>query len=589
MIRSLTKKSWLALSIAVILAMVLAACGGDDEEEPTPAPTRPPAATATTAPAPTTQGPTATPAPTPTPAPTSTPTPRPIKTGGTFNIRISGAFGNEWDTYSTSGQFSAIILQNLLNNLTYIDAVDGSTIRTDLVERYSISADGKTITYNLRRDVKWHNGAPFTSKDVNFSFTRAKNGTDPKAQAMLPRLRSIQSFAAPDDYTFTVTLSQPSASIIYALSTPFMLMYSADSQDVQGAWKQNPIGTGPFKYKKFEANVVTEFVKNPDYWKKDAAGRATPYLDGITYQFITDQALTFAAFRAGRLDCTCGYSSDMLPEQKDEARKSIPNVKIGNSASMNILFFGSRGPLANAKVRQAISVAIDRKTIADIVRGGGLRYPPTWLVPEKMGGKFTLTDAELLRTPGFRLQNNAKDPADFELSKRLFQEAGVDPASLNLVVIGVPQQADYTEALVTLLGKAGIKTTLQVIAATADRTARLLRNDFDIGTAGGGQTLDDPYDQIVNYISSTGANNYGKLANPDLDKLLTDQEQTLDFAKRRDMVWDLQRRMFEWATFVPFAELTTVFGAHPYVENLPVSRAFVVTSAHKFENVWLNK
>jgi peptide/nickel transport system substrate-binding protein len=256
---------------------------------------------------------------------------------------------------------------------------------------------------------------------------------------------------------------------------------------------------------------------------------------------------------------------------------------------MNVLFFSSRGPLANQKVRQAISTIIDRRTIADIVRGGGLIYPPTWLVPEKMGGRFTLTDAELLRTPGFRLRNNAQDPADIEVARRLFQEAGVDPASLNLVVIGVPQQADYTEALVTLLGKVGIKTTLQVVAATADRTARLLRNDFDIGTTGGGQTMDDPYDQIVNYVSSGGANNYGKLTNPELDKLLVDQEQTLDAAKRKDMVWDLQRKMLEWATFVPFAELTTVFGAQPYVENFPASRAFVVTSAHKFEGVWLNK
>ncbi len=588
MLQRITQRSWLALSLSLVVVMILAACGGDDEEPtPTPAPTRPPAATATTAPA--TQGPTATPGPTPTPAPTPTATPRPVKTGGIFNLRVSGTFANSWDTLSTTGQFSAIILQNMLNNLTDVDPVDGSTIRNDLAQSYNISSDGKTITYTLRRDVKWHDGTQFTAKDAVYTFNRAAKGSDPQAVAMVPRLRVIQSFDAPDDYTFRVLLTAPSASLFNTLSTPFMLMYPAHSPDVAGAWKANPVGTGAFKYKNFQNNVSTELQKNTTYWKKDAAGRPMPYLDGVMYQFIVDQALAFAAFRTGRLECTCGYSSDMLPEQKEEARKSIPNVKIGNSASMNVMYFSSRGALANQKVRKAISVGLDRNTLATVVRGGGLIYPPTWLVPESFGGRFTLTNQEFLSTPGFRIKNNAQDPADLDEAKKLFQEAGVDPASLNLVIIAVPQQSDYAEVLSTVLSKLGIKSTLRVIANTADRVQALQRNDFDIATTGGGQTMDDPADQIVTYVSTGGTTNYGKHSNAELDKLLTDQEQTLDFARRRDMIRDLQRKMLDWAAFVPFAELTTVFATQPYVENFPLTRAFVVTAAHKFEGVWLNK
>lgn len=498
-------------------------------------------------------------------------------------VRVSGGFGNEWNVYTSTGQFAVLLVQNILNNITFIEPTDGSTTQPDLAERFSVTSDGKRITYNVRAGVTWHDGKPFTAKDIAYSIDLARNPKDPAAAIHKSRLSKIAAVEAPDDATVRVTLSAPSASMLTFLSISNLVMYPAHIPDI-AQWKANPVGTGPFKFKSLQPSTQSEMVRNPNYFKKDAGGQALPYLDGLTYVWITDQALAFSAFRTGRLTCACGYSSDILVSQRQQAADAIPGVKFGTAWSVNYMFYNSKGPLANQKVRQAIHIGFDRIVMRDILRGGTAFYPPTYFVPRANGGKLALPEAEVLKLPGFREPKQQ----DTDLAKRLLQEAGIDPSTITITIAGNDVQKDINEGVGSLIQALGFKVNIRALG-TVDRTAVLRRGDFDLGFSGGGNSFDDPQDLIGSYVQTGGFNNFGKWSNPKIDQLLAAQDAELDPAKRTAIVQDLQREMLDFAIAVPIHTFPQLYAVAPFVENFPLQRVFVVGAAHRFERVWFNK
>jgi len=500
-------------------------------------------------------------------------------------MRVTGLSSIDWDSNTATGRFAVIHVQNVLNNLTFLNAVDGSTLEPDLAEKWTISNDATVITYNLRRDVKWHDGNPFNARDVLFTVNRARNPTDLAAIVHVERLRGIKTVEAPDDFTIRITLAQPSVSFLTTMSSPNLLVYPAHIPDIAGTWKPNPVGTGPFKFKSLIRDVSSEVVRNPSYFKKDQAGRQLPYLDGVRHFFIVDQALAFAAFRSGRVDCACGYSSDILDNQKEAAAQSIPGVKFGTGSTPNTMYFSSRPPWNNQKVRQAVHIGLDRKVLRDIVRGGTASYPPTYLLPRERGGKFSLSAQELLNIPGFREPKEQ----DFALARRLFQEAGVDPATITISIPVVASIQDFGEAAASLLLKIGVKATVRPLGGSADLISVRLRGDFDLAFTGGGGSLDDPADQITPSVVTGGVTNFGKFSNPKVDQLLAAQEREIDLVKRQQLIADLQRELLDWAVFVPMNDIAGLFAAAPYVEGFVLNRAFSVSVAHRVEEVWFNK
>ena len=433
--------------------------------------------------------------------------------------------------------------------------------------------------------MNWHDGAPFSARDILFTVNRARNPADPAATVHVEGLRVIKAVEAPDDFTIRLTLAQPSVSFMTTMSSPNLLVYPAHIPDITGTWKPNPIGTGPFKFKSLIKDVSSEVVRNPSYFKKDAAGRQLPYLDGVKHSFIVDQGLAFAAFRSGRLDCACGYQSDILDTQKEAAAQSIPGVKFGAGTIPNIMYFSSRPPWNNQKARQAVHIGLDRKVLRDVVRGGTGIYPPTYMLPRESGGKFSLSAQEILNIPGFR------DPKeqDIALAKKLFQEAGVDPATITVSIPVVESIRDFGEAAASLLLKVGVKATVRLLGGNADLGSVRLRGDFDLGFTGGGGDRDDPASQIIPHVITGGANNFGKFSSPMVDQLLAAQEREIDFAKRQQLITDLQRELLDWAVFVPMNNIAALYAAAPYVEGIVLTRAFSVSVAHRAEQVWFNK
>jgi len=561
---SARKKLWGIFTAIIVTGLIVAACGGDDD--PTAVPTTAPRATATTAPV----------------AATAVPTVVAPKRGGKWVGRVSGSFFNEWNAYTARGQYAVVVIQNLLSNLTHLDAVDGSSIIPDLAESFSLSGDGKTVTFKIRQGVQWHDGQGFDASDVVYSINRGVNPSDPSASVFVNRLSLVDNAVAPDAQTVVVTLSEPSASLLTVMSAPGFLMYPAHIPDVD-AWKANPIGTGPFEFVSLHPDTGAELTRNDYYYKVDENGESLPYMDAVETVRIGDQFTAFSAFRAGELSCACGYSSDILQSQVQTA-KQMEGVQIGTAWSVNTLFFNSKPPFDNQKVRQAIHIGLDRVAFKEILRGGDALFPPTYYVPENLGGQWTLTREEFLSLPGFRTPKQL----DTDRAAELFAEAGVDPSEMTINFVGNSVQTDINEALGSLLLQMGIGDVRVRALGSADRRQAMASGDFDISNTGGGRAMDDAADQLASYATTGGSQNYGKFSNATIDRLIGEQERELDPTRRAEIIDDLQREMLDFAAFVPLHTFPIAFAAQSYVRGFTITRAFTVSNAHRLDHVWLD-
>jgi len=510
-----------------------------------------------------------------------------VRIGGELRSRDIFEWGN-WDTHHTLGSFTGHLMQNVLNGLIAFDPFDTSRILPELAERWQVSGDGLTTTFFLRRGVKWQDGKDFTAADVVWNLDRSRQGTG-GATYNVVRLSSIASVAAVDEATVRIAHSRPSASFMPNIATPFMQMYPPHGPNPSSVdFKSKGFGTGAFKIASWQANTQYRFVRNEGYWRKDETGRALPYLDSITTFIIGDRTSALAAFRTQRIDCGCFYDQDFLTEVKEQLEREMPGVKLAlRSASRNLVYFNQRGPFVNRDVRRAVLIGTDLLTARNLWRGGKGFYPPSYWAVSELGGGWSLTTQELLQTPGFRVRDGKKDPADVALAKELFAKAGVDPKSVTLELRVSGFYSDLAESLATLIpAGTGINLKLAINPGGAAGSELFRQGQFDIFDVSG-FALDDPSDLIPSYILKNGSNNVAKWEIPDLERLYAQIEPELDPAKRKDLALQFQRKMLEEAIIWPEVYQAMSWGTQRYV-NGNVAGNINVSSRLKLERLWID-
>ena len=583
-------KRMLAIVPAVlgIIALVVTACGGSEAAAtPRPSPTTVPGPSPTAAP-------TATAAPTPTarpPAPTATPAAPAPKRGSVLKSILLNDPAN-WDAYDSRGQLTAIIaFLPMLSNIIVFDAEKPSLILPDLAERWEQSGDGKSATFFLRKDVKWHNGKDLTAQDVAWNIDRGRRaeGTTVYNKA---RFAAVDNVETPDAYTVKVNLKRPSASFLPNMAVAFVLVYPPVGPDpASSEFKQNAIGTGPFKFKSYTAANKIELVRNDSYYKKDEAGRTLPYLDGVTLFPISDPANSLATWRSKQVDCGCHWDFTYMTSNADALQREFPDAKlVGANTAQHQLVLNSKGPLADVRVRQAIFIGLDRLNIHGLFQGGIKKafYPPGYMLAPEVGGKWGLPASELLQTPGFRVKDGKKDPADIEMSQRLFREAGVDPKSVTLILNGTTGVRDQFEIIQSTLQETGVKVDLRLFAAPAESTNALIRGDFGIYLLQGGNGFDDPSDQPTRYLLTQASENYGKFSLPKLDAIYDQLDSALDSAKRLQLAYQFQRAALEEAVAEPAVYFYSVNGPHRHVFGW-IKGSYSTNSGQRLERVWIDE
>src|SRR5436305_2393536 len=230
------------------------------------------------------------------------------------------------------------------------------SIVPDLATDWSWEEDKTQLTFRLREGVKWHDGKPFTSKDVVCTWDLLTGRSNEKLR-INPRkawYRNLEEVVPNGDREVTFRLKRSQPSFIALLASGFTPIYPChvSPRDM----RSHPIGTGPFKFVEFQPNDRITVTRNPDYWKKDR-----PYLDGIEYTIIKDVSTRLLSFIAGKDDVYFGVTIPQLRDVKKEAPQAICQVVTANVAR-NLIVNRNAPPFDNPDLRRAMSLSLDRKS-----------------------------------------------------------------------------------------------------------------------------------------------------------------------------------------------------------------------------------
>ena len=601
------------------VGLVVGACGGGDPTAtPRPTATAPPQATATTA----MTAATATPAPTPVPS-TPTPDPNEPKLGGVLNVghwsrsHGGGSVPNVLGPPSASGRSLNYAGYRIYNRVLQRDPWDRDVVKGDLAESWSFDDSGTTLTFKFRQDVTWQDGQPFTARDVADGLNTHLDPPEGRTRASFAGLMAtaIDTVTATDDSTVQIRLNEVDASLLIIFTdAAALILPSHIPLDVLDT---APVGTGPWKLTRIQRDSFTEVERYDNYFERDAAGRARPYMDGIKTFGFADGALLVSAFRTGAVDLAQDQNSPVIFPQLDEIKKDIPNVQLRDRASGNFtVAVRNVPPFDDFRVRKAMFLWLDRKEMTDLgLAGGGSPWHTGVGAPPYVGGPWGLPMSELMAVPGFRYLDASgklvtsweeagfgtskwdelrKDPADRERAREILANVGIDPGDVSVGVTLAPYELNRQgPILITQLQElfgSGVK--LVTVSDSATMNADFRAGNFTLlFLSAGSFALDDPVTSFGRggWISTDPTfQGTGFDPDPQLEALFEQQRRTLDFAQRQAIVKDMTRRMFEVLFSIGTGTQLQSQVHREYVKNVP----FYTSSGGnywKLQRTWLER
>jgi peptide/nickel transport system substrate-binding protein len=470
------------------------------------------------------------------------------------------------------------------NNLIYFDPAkkqeSESTIIPELAERWSWQDGHRNLVFLLRKDVKWHDGQPFTSKDVKYTFDAVRGAPGATAKLRVnPRklwYENVEHIETPDPHTVVFRLKRPQPSLLLMFASGYSPVYPAHVPFAE--LKTKCVGTGPYKLKDYRPGEFLEFVRNPDYFVK---GR--PYLDGIKWVIIKDRSTQIAALQAGQLDVA---GSGWNIANAEAAKKGKPELTVLTSDSnvnVNVLVNFKKAPLTDARVRRAVNLALDRKAYKEGPMLGAASFGGAML--PRPAGVWGLPAAEIAKLPG--MGDAAKQKAE---AKKLLAEAGFGPSNPLKLTVSTRAVAIYVDPaswMVDQLRQIGIDATLEQIE-TGVWHPKMTRLDFQVALNLTGIGIDDPDANFFENFKCGSQRNFSGYCSEEIDRLMVQQSQALDRAARLKLVNEIDRKLqLEGAR--PVLGWQKQFAVHwPYVKAFPQHENSIY-NVTRFQDVWLDK
>lgn len=456
----------------------------------------------------------------------------------------------------------------------------------NLAKSWEAAPDGKTITFHLQEGVQFHNGTPFTSADVQYSFMEVLKKVHPSAPVFLAELESIET---PDPLTAVFHLANPAPYMWKALSgrdTPIISKALFEGTDPRNNPTANkPIGTGPFKFVSWERGQSVRLDRNEKYWKP-----GLPYLNRVVARFIPDAATRSAAMETGETHFA-GYSAVNYADLKRLSANPILDTTTKGyemSPSESVLELNSHhAPLDKKAVRQAIAYAIDRQFIVDTVLYG---YGKPATGP--LSSVFAISGLYTDQVRRFDV------PDRIAIANRLLDEAGLSRKpdgmrfGLHLEVNSFGEQwLRQAEYLKQALAVIGIDVTLR-----SEDTATWLRRaytdyDYDISEPFLGNGVDPVIGFNRSFLTQqirkgvTFVNNTF-YSNPEIDRLLMAGGREIDVEKRKAIYHEAQRILVEDSPQIWLAEVIYV---SVFNRKLHDHTTGPLGTYSAFERAWLEK
>jgi peptide/nickel transport system substrate-binding protein len=432
-----------------------------------------------------------------------------------------------------------------------------------LAQRWEINNDGKTYTFHLRPNVKFHNGQPMTGDDVQYSIGRV---LDPKTAAPLRSwFDAIKEIKVLDPLTVQLNLDAPYPELLSAFAalraSAIMPKGYADATNLT----TNAVGTGPFKLVEYVPQDHIAYTRNPDYWDQPL-----PYLDGMTFKILSEEPARLAALHAGQIQ----YAE--LSAQGAAQLGTLPGLSVLKSPyawlgchEINV----AQKPLNDARVRRALRMAVNtREIIQKAIFGAGLPSGPI--------------------NTGFA--NWALDPRtlpfntpDVDGAKRLLAEAGYPNGGFTIEIRCSPQYPEFVAStLVIQQALRALNVTVNVVQMEWGAFSAAITQAVQTDGREGGQVFataltfrPGPDGYVYPFFSSKGSYNIGGYANPALDRLMDEARSITNADQRRSLYVEIQQALLQdspywwWYAKDNIEALSTKF--HGYQQSFTGRRIFL--------------
>lgn len=444
---------------------------------------------------------------------------------GQFNPGITTSFGPH------------SVADSIYNGLVELD-INANPV-PDLAESWEINEDATSYTFHLVQNATWHDGEPFTSADVKFTFENILLQYHSRTKAGLET--ALASIETPDEHTVVFNFNEPYAPLLQRLNVteaPILPMhiYEGIEDPTQAEANLMPIGTGPFKFDSHIPGSEVRLVRNETYFKE-----GLPHLDEVVFRVIPDDNTQIAALEAGEVDYVWripGPDAARIEENPDTQIIPVPSGPGGGFCIMTMTFNLEREVFQDVRVRQAFAYAIDRQQLLEqvIFNQGQVAVAP---ISSKIAW------AHLSDGPSYEYSP--------ETANELLDEAGYpvgdDGTRFTVDFIHFPTFSKYGEVMREQLAEVGIDFELRPLERDAAIEAIFTERDFDTNIISYCNNTDPEIGVTRMYVSSNIGpipfSNGATYMNDTIDALFAEAASTADLDARAEAYYEIQRILLE--------------------------------------------
>lgn len=422
----------------------------------------------------------------------------------------------------------------------------------ELAESWEVLEDGALYRFDLRDGVTWHDGEPFTSADVKFTFEEMLLPLHARTKASVGA--ALESIEAPDPDTVEFRFAEPYAPLLLQLDVteaPILPRHVYEGTDVmKNPANAQPIGTGPFAFESYTPDAELRLTANPDYFKPDL-----PYLDGVVLRIIPERGNQVVALEAGEVDWLFGVPGPDLPRLEDSGDYGFLETAVnpgGSNCIMTVSFNLDRPMFADVRLRRALGLALDREQFVERVLFGQGRVaeaPISSGIPfahaEDLDGmpRFDRAEAEaLLDEAGWQRDGDGTRTAQGV-------EGVPDGTPLQFGFTHFPTFSAYAELLRAQLAEVGADVQLLPLEPAVFADTVFKSRDFDTNIISYCNGADPEIGVKRMYttanIGPVPFSNAAAYRNPEVDRLFEQARTTVDPGERSDIYRQLQEQLVE--------------------------------------------
>lgn len=476
----------------------------------------------------------------------------------------------------------SIVICNAFEGLMRLD--DEQKAIPGIAESYDLSDDFLTYTFHLREDALWSDGKPVTAEDFKYAWTRALNpATAAEYAFQLYYIKGGENYNngtgsaedlginVVDDHTLEVTLENPTSYFLELTAFPTLMPVREDivEADADG-WTLKPetyVSNGPFTLKEYNMKDSYVFVKNPEYYRKDEVK-----LDTLKFRMIEDEVSAYASVKNGEIDMSEILPNSEIKKGQEEGTVQIYPylgtyfycINVGNNTEN--LPADVQAALSNKKVRQALSLAIDRKTICEEVTKGG-QIPAYSYVPEGIPGAKEGEDF----TGDVKYWDAEK--ADLEQAKKLLAEAGYPNGeglpTLELLYNTNEGNKLIAETIQQMWAKINVNVELYNEEWAVFQDSRKNGN-YEIARHGWIGDYVDPMTFLDMWMTGLG-NNDAKFSSEEYDNLIRSAKEETDIEKKYEYLRQAEDILMDEMPIIPIYYYTQIKAVNPNVKDVVVS------------------